>query len=270
MIEPLKAKWMLLVSLALLLGADGETSNVTTRHREGPVRGFLVLRGEDNRVAAIGDLTQVERPDRLVSHLVFRFKDGSLHDETTEFTQHGTFRLLREHLVQKGPSFKQPVDVLLDAPNGQFTVRYQDKDGKEKQLSEHVDVPNDLSNGLVWTVAKNIDTDTPETSVSMITASPKPRLVKLRLIQQGHQTFSVAGSPRRAMHFTVKVELTGATGWLARLAGKRIPDTQLWILDGEVPLFLKSEGPFYYGGPIWKVELASPVGPEEEKADAKR
>ena len=255
----------MLVALALLIGAQGEPAGVVARYKEGPIRGFLILRTEDGKAIAVGELMQIERGDRLVSHLVFRFKDGSLHDQTTEFTQRGSFRLLRDHLVQKGPSFKQQMDALLDAPGGRFTVRYQDKDGTEKQLTEHLDVPTDVSNGMVWTVAKNMTIDTPETSVSMIAASPKPRLIKLRLIQKGHGVFSVGGSPRKAIHFTVKVEVPGAAGWLAKLAGKRIPDTQLWILGGDVPMFLKSEGPFYDGGPIWKVEPAAPIGPEEPK-----
>jgi len=269
MVESLKAKWTMLVALALLIGSDGRPSGIVARHPEGPTRGFLVLRSADGKVAAVGDLVQTVRADHVVSHLVFRFKDGSLRDQTTEFTQHGSFRLLKDHLVQKGPSFKLQLEALLDAPGGQYTVRYQDKDGRQRELTQHVDVPTDLANGLLWIMAKNIDDDTPETSVSMIAASPKPRLVKLRLIQRGREVFSLAGSPRKAIHFTVKVELPGVAGWLARLLGKRIPATELWVLGGDVPLFLKSEGPFDEDGPIWTVELASPEGPQEAKPPAK-
>ena len=38
-------------------------------------------------------------------------KDGSLHDETAVYSQHREFRLLSDHLIQKGPSFPQPLDM---------------------------------------------------------------------------------------------------------------------------------------------------------------
>jgi hypothetical protein len=131
--------------------------------------------------------------------------------------------------VQKGPSFKLQIDAFLDASSGRFVARYQGKDDRQKELTEHLDVPTDVANGLVWTLVKNIDTETPETTVSMIAASPKPRLIKLRLIQQGRAVFSVAGSPHKTIHFIV---------------------------------------PLFDGGPIWRIELASPVGPEEAKRSA--
>jgi hypothetical protein len=30
------------------------------------------------------------------------------------------------------------------------------------------------------------------------------------------------------------------------------------VLGGEAPAFVKQEGQFYEGGPVWRVELASP------------
>lgn len=45
---------------------------------------------------------------------------------------------------------------------------------------------------------------------------------------------------------------------LAPFLGKQPPDTQVWIFGGESPTFVKSEGPFYYGGPSWRIELIAP------------
>jgi hypothetical protein len=39
------------------------------------------------------------------SRVFFRFKDGSMYDDTAIFSQRGSFRLLSDHLVEKGPSF---------------------------------------------------------------------------------------------------------------------------------------------------------------------
>src|SRR6266516_722201 len=64
-------------------------------------------------------MTQDARSDRVTTHLIFRFKDGSIYEDTTIFSQRGTFRLLSDHLTLRGPSFKQPMDTSIDASTGQ-------------------------------------------------------------------------------------------------------------------------------------------------------
>src|SRR5947207_4603789 len=130
---------------------------IAARHKEGPSHGFLVIRTMDGKTLASGDLIQTAKPDRIVSRLVFHFKDGSIHDETTEFSQHGNFRLLKDHLIQKGPVFKVQLETLLDATTGEFKAWSQDSHGKQKQVTKHLDLPPDVFNGLVWTILKNID-----------------------------------------------------------------------------------------------------------------
>jgi len=93
------------------------------RHLEGTVHGFLALRSKEGRVVAVGDLLQVVRGDRVTARLLFRFKDGSVDDETTVFSQRGNFQLISNHHIQKGPSFPQPMDLLIDVLSGQVTVK---------------------------------------------------------------------------------------------------------------------------------------------------
>jgi hypothetical protein len=57
----------------------------------------------------------------------------------------------------------------------------------------------------------------------------------------------------------IKIDIGGLTGLIAPLVGKQPPDTHVWILQGEAPAFVKAEGPMFLGGPIWRIELASPV-----------
>src|SRR5436190_1138163 len=78
---------------------------VAVRHTEGIVHGFLALRRLDGTSIADGDLIQRARGSRVTTRLVFRFKDGSVHDETAVFSERQRFRLLSDHLVQKGPAF---------------------------------------------------------------------------------------------------------------------------------------------------------------------
>lgn len=265
-------KWLwlpgLLACAALLQPAALPAEQVAMRHAEGLIHGFLVLRTLEGNTLADGDLIQFAHGDRVTNHLVFRFKDGSVHDETAVFSQRGSFRLLSDHLVQKGPSFQHPMDVSIDASKNRVTVRYSD-DGQEKIRTDRLKLPLDLANGLVLTLLKNLRPDAPETKVSMVAATPKPLLVKLAITSQGEEQFSLAGSSRKATRYVVKVEIGGITGLMAPLVGKQVPDTHVWILEGEAPAFVKSEGPLYLGGPIWRIELTSPVWPRGSGADSK-
>jgi hypothetical protein len=70
-----------LAAVALLAALPVQADDVPVRHKEGVVHGFLVLRSEDGKAIADGDLIQTVRSELVTSRLVFRFKDGSLHDD---------------------------------------------------------------------------------------------------------------------------------------------------------------------------------------------
>ena len=235
--------------------------NVAVRHAEGLVRGFLVLRSLDGSLLASGDLIQTSLGERVTSRVIFRFQDGSIQDETAVFSEKGQFRLLSDHLVQRGPIFPRPLDVVIDAVAGRVTVRYQEEGGVGKLLDEQMALPSDLSNGLLLTLLKNIAPEVASTTVSMVFATPKPRLVKVLITRMGQEAFSVGGASHKADRFDLKIQIGGLAGLIAPLIGKQPQDTSVWILGGEAPGFVKSEGPMYQGGPVWRIELASPVWP---------
>ncbi len=260
---------LLLASAALLPPGTLSAAPVAVRHTEGLVHGFLVLRTLEGDTLADGDLIQVAHGDRVTNHLVFSFRDGSVRDETAIFSQRGTFRLLNYHLMQKGPAFQRPMEVLVDSSTGQVRVRYTDEDAKEKVITDRLKLPPDVANGMIFTLLKNVRPDGPPTAVSMVAATPKPRLVKLVVTPRGEEPFSIGGSRRKAIHYVIKVEIGGVAGVVAPLLGKQPPDIHVWILGGEAPAFVKSEGPLYLGGPIWRIELTSPVWPQVPAADSK-
>jgi hypothetical protein len=232
---------------------------VAVKYTEGLVHGFLVLRTLEGTPIADGDLTQVAHGGRITSHLVFHFRDGSIDDETAVFTQRGHFQLVSHHLVQKGPSFKRAIETTLNTSKSQLTVRYTDDDGKEKVLDPEVKVPDDLANGLVFTLLKNLDLNaTRSYTVSYMVATPKPRFVKFVITPQGEDPFSIGASARKANHFAIKVDIGGAAGLVAPILGKQPPDIHVWVSQGEAPTFVKSEQPLYEGGPVWRIELATP------------
>jgi hypothetical protein len=249
----------MLVVIGLLISGSARGEPVPVRHTEGIVHGFLVLRSLDGKTIADGDLIQTTRGNRVTSRLVFHFKDGSLHDETTVYSQRGHFRLISDHLVQKGPSFPQPVDMSIDASNGHVVVQYTDDRGERKTDSEWLNLPPDLANGLVLTLLKNIKPDAPPPSLSFVAPTPKPRLVKLNIAAAARDRFSTGTVGRAATHYVVKVNIGGLSGFFAKLVGKQPPDSHVWILGGEAPAFVKSEQTLFAGGPIWRIELVSPV-----------
>jgi hypothetical protein len=180
----------------------------------------------DGTLIADGDLIQTARGDRVTSRLVFRFKDGSIRDETAVFSQRQRFRLLRNHLVQKGPTFPQPLDVSIECSTGQVTVRYTD-DGKQKIETERMELPPDLANGMILTLLKNVRPGAPPAAWSMVATTPKPRLVKLAVSAAGEEPFATGGMSRKATHYIVKIEIGGLTGLIAPLVGKQPPDSHV-------------------------------------------
>ena len=164
--------------------------------------------------------------------------------------------------MQKGRAFKRPTDVSLNASTGQVTVHYTDNDGKEKTITDRLKLPADLANGLVTTLLSDVDPKAPRTTLSMLVATPKPRLVKLEISPIGEDSFSIGGSPAVAMRYAIKVDIGGISGVIAPIIGKQPPDIHVWMIGGKAPGVLKSEGPLYEGGPVWRIELATPIWPK--------
>jgi hypothetical protein len=239
-----------------LIATPSKGELIPVHHKQGVSHGFLILRNLQGELLASGDLLQTVKGDQVTSELIFHFRDGSLHDEITVFSQAQTFRMLTDHLIQKGPSFPHPIDVSIDAPSGQITVS-SSEDAKEKTSTKHIDIPEDAANGLLLTLLTNISGSAMAAKVSMVTTSSKPRIVKLAISQQGKTTFHLGDSKRQATDYDVKTEIGGVAGVVAPIVGKQPPDTHVWIFDGRAPTFLRFEGVLYEGGPIWRIDLAS-------------
>jgi hypothetical protein len=249
-----------LATLMCLCSSAVVADPVSVRHKEGTVRGFLALRSLEGRILASGDLIQTIRGDRVTTQLIFHFKDGSVDDETTVFSQGGTFRLLNYHHVQRGPTFPKPMEVSLDGTTGQFTARASE-DGKEKNESQHLDLPPDLANGLTTVLLRNLPRETTETKVSYLAATPKPRIVQLAISKEGSAPFSAAGRRHNATVYRIKIELGGLTGAVAPIVGKQPKDIRVWLLEDRAPAFLRMEAQLYEDGPIWRIEPISLTWP---------
>jgi hypothetical protein len=201
-------------------------------------------------VLAHGDFVQIARGDRVESRLVFRFKDGSVHDETVIFSQRVAFTLLSYWIVQRGPSFPEAVEASMDRASGQYEVRYRaDEDSPEEHLNGTFALPEDAYNGMLSIVVKNLPTGTTET-VTVVAFTPKPRAVALRLTPVAEEHTQVAGEAFLAVRYHIRPQL----GLLASLLVIDLPDVRMWIVPGTAPAFVRAEGPLYFMGPTWRIE----------------
>jgi hypothetical protein len=252
----------------LLLASPGaRAAPVAVGHREGLAHGFVKLQALDGTDLAAGDLIQNASGNRVTARLRLRFQDGSLHEETTVYTQGRHFRLVSNHVVQKGPAFKVQVESTI-RQDGRVTVRYTEEGGEEKVLQERLELPADVANGMTLALLKNIAPSAPKTTVSFVAITPKPRLVQLEITPAGEDPFSTAGIARKATHYVMKVHVPGVTGALASVLGKIPPDSHFWVLAGEAPAFVKGESPFGIDGPVRRIELVSPTWPHGHASDA--
>jgi hypothetical protein len=229
---------------------------VPVKHKEGTSHGFLVLRSLDGKLLAAGEVIQTTEGERVTSEVVFHFRDGSLHDEVTVFSQNSDFHLISDHLRQQGPSFPKPVDATIDVASRNVEI-VSGKDPKQKPEQQHLQIPEDAANGLILILLKNISPADAETTFSMVTPSSKPRVVKLKIHSAGEQAFSAGGALIKATHYVVHTDIGGVTGAVASAVGKQPPDIHFWVTSGKAPTFLKFTGQLFEGGPIWNIELAT-------------
>jgi hypothetical protein len=248
----------LILCATMTIATPRAGQGIPVRHPEGLVHGFLTLSTLQGARLADGDLIQHQQGDRVTSKLSFRFKDGSHHEETAVYSQRQQFRLLTYQLTQRGRTFPRPLSMTVDTASGHVTVKYTDE-GREKTEAETLELPSDLANGMVSTLLKNVRPDAAPESMSYVAATPDPRLVRLEIHVAGAQDFSTGGTARKATHFVLKVKIGGFAGLVAPLLGKDPPDVHVWILGGDAPAFVRAEQPLYTGGPVWRIELTSPV-----------
>jgi hypothetical protein len=234
------------LAFTLLGTSPARPAPIAVQYSEGVVHAFPVLRTTDNETLAQGDFAQVARGDQVTARLVFRFKDGSLYDETVVFSQRDRFTLLSYRIVQRGPSFPETLEASMDRQTGRYEVRYRaDEESAEEHLSGTLALPDDAYNGMLSLIVKNLRPGAGGT-VSIVAFTPKPRVVTLQLLPLATERVP-AGE-------VVRYHIRPKLGLFASLLVSDVPDTRIWILLGEAPAFLKAEGPLYFMGPIWRVE----------------
>jgi len=250
---------LLLLTTAVLCLRPLSAAPVSVRFVEGATHGFLVLRTVNGVLIASGDLLQVGRRGQIESRMVFRFKDRSVLDETVVFTQQRVFTMQSYHLVRRGPAFTEDTEISLEPASGKYRVNTKArKDGQEKVLDGTLELPTDVYNGMVITVAKNLPKGASET-VHIVAFTPTPRLIQLELAPAGEHKVLIGELAKTATHYVLRPRLSSWLKLFATLLGRVPPDSHAWIVtDNEPPAFVRFEGPLDTMGPVWRIETTSP------------
>ena len=245
----------IILTLLLTTSLFAAAEPIPVRHLEGRAHGFVVLRDEANKLIGSGEVIQFAHGDRVTYRMTYRFKDGSLDDETATFTQHTNFQFVSDHHIQRGPLFSKPFDTTVDA-TGQVTTRTPGGNGPPKVETAHIDVQPDFVQGFICTVMDNLDPKSPAYRVSMLAPTPKVRLIHLGITPEGTKSYSVAGLHLKASVFRIKTELGGVAGVVAPLIGKQPDDIFVWVAEGEAPAVVRADLQLSEGGPYISIELA--------------
>jgi hypothetical protein len=262
-----------IIAMIGLMGSLAGTAPIAVRFPQGIAHGFLLVRSSAGEIIGHGEMTQVVKEgDLLDSRLVFNFKDGSLHDEKVTFSQQGVFSMLRYHLVQRGPSFPDQIEVSIDRKTAEYKVRSRSgEEGKEEVLAGVLTLPKDVYNGIFVTMLLNLPKGASE-MVNFLAFTPAPEIFKLELqLTDEQHTVQIGELSRKAVHYVFKPDIGMIRELLGKATGK-IPSHfhyDCWILADEVPSFVRFEGPLQLMGPVVRIELLSPrllTKPEDKTA----
>jgi hypothetical protein len=243
-----------LLAIALCRPA-AHAERITVKHVQLPMHRFMVARSEAGQIIANVEFSQAVQSDQVTMHVSYRFVDGSIDDEETTYTQQGTFRLVRNHHIQKGPFFAKPVDFTVEAATGIVTSRTIEKNGKMHVESKHINLPDDLANGFVGTLLLNVPHNTAPFRVGMLAPVGGGRLIRLLISPEEEQTVQLSGQSLKATVFRVHPELGGIVSVIARLLGMQPKDVMVWVLEGEEPAVAVVVGQLGGSGPVVSADL---------------
>jgi len=243
------------IGLMLMLVLSAMAAPIPVRFVEGATHGYLLLRDEHGDPLANGEMIQRAHGDLVDGQLIFRFKDGSLHDERISFTQKHVFTLQNYKLLQRGPSFPTSIDLVMDRKTGEYRLQSSKNGSADDPLTGRIDLPDDVANGMVMTLLRNLTPNHGET-VHFIAFTPDPKVVELKLVPAMRTSIHIGDVAKQVTQYTLEPQLDSLTMFFGKLLGKlpRAFHYHFWLLTDDVPAFAGFEGPLYLNGPTWRIE----------------
>lgn len=244
-----------LIGLMLMVVLSAAAAPIPVRFVEGATHGYLILRDERGDRLADGEMIQKTHGDLVNGQLIFRFKDGSLHDERVSFTQKHVFTLQSYKLLQRGPSFPTTIDLAMDRKTGEYQLQSSKNGSVDDPLTGRIDLPDDVSNGMVMTLLRNLTPGHGET-VHFIAFTPDPKVIELKLVPAMKTSIRIGDVAKPMTQYVLEPQLDRLTMFFGKLLGK-LPNAfhyHFWLLTDDVPAFGGFEGPLYLNGPRWRIE----------------
>jgi hypothetical protein len=249
--------WIGFVTIGCAI-AYAEAAPVRMKIPEGPAHGFVELSEASGAIIAHGESVQWLEKGIVVSRLVFRFGDGSLYDEVVRFSQKPNFRLVAYQLQQSGPSFHENSEVKFDR-SGHYQARvHTERGAKEETASGFIEVPEDVTNGMISILLKNLDLGVSATT-HLLAFTPQPQLLDVTMTPDGSDKYWIGWTSANATRYRVSLKVAGVKGVVATVIGKQPGNLLMWITRGESPTMVRFEGPMFIGGPIWHVVPGAPL-----------
>jgi hypothetical protein len=246
---------VLCIGFMLIVALPAAAAPISVRFAEGATHGYLILRNDHGDRLADGELIQKTRGDLVEGQLIFRFKDGSLHDERVSFTQKRVFSLQSYMLIQRGPSFPATMDVAMERKTGEYRVQSFQDGSADTPVIGRLELPDDVSNGMVVTLLRNLAAGSGET-VHVVAFTPEPKVIELKLIPATNRTVHIGDLAKQVTQYVLEPQLNSVTMFFGKLLGKlpRAFHYHFWLLTDDVPAFGGFEGPLYLNGPTWRIE----------------
>lgn len=250
--------WLILLAQVLLWPSALTADPIPVHFAEGSIHGFLVLSTPEGRFLAQGDLLEVARGTEIQKTTVFRFKDGSLYQETVVFTQKGAYELQSYRLEQRGPAFTEDTKISLERATGKYRVETKaHKDGRANVLEGTLSLPADVYNGLIPTILRDLPKGA-GAIVHFVAFTPEPKIIQLEIAPSGKTDMMIGEASVPAVHYVLKARLGTWLKIFAKVLGRTPKDAHAWIIDGDVPAFVGFEGQLYSTDPVWRIGLVSP------------
>jgi len=239
----------LVSALLVMLNTMAVAEQIPVRDIQHPIHRFMVTRSETGKIIARDEFSQVVQGAEVTMRLTYHFVDGSIDDETTTYRQQGTFQLVRNHHIQNGPFFTKPIDFTIEAATGIATSRTVAWNGKIRVESRHIDLPEDLANGLVGTLLLNVPYKIAPFRVGLLAPVDGGRLIRILISPEGEQSVHMDGQILRTTVFRIHPELGGIVGLIVSLIGIQPKDVRVWVTEGKEPAVVKIVGQLGGYGP---------------------
>jgi hypothetical protein len=259
--------FLLFLTTAVLCHRPLWAAPISVRFVEGATHGFLALRTVNGVLIATGDLLQVGRRGQIESRMVFRFKDGSVLDESVVFTQQRVFTMQSYHLVRRGPAFTEDTPRFhTGASHGKVPREHQDPQKTGRRRCSTVPLNCQPTSITVWSSPSRRTFTRGRAKPSTLAFTPTPRLIQLELAPAGEHKVLIGELAKTATHYVLRPRLGTWLKLFATLLGRVPPDSHAWIVtDNELPAFVRFEGPLDTTGPVWRVDTTSPRWPDEPR-----